>query len=222
MLRKEPLVTNHIYHLFNRGVNKGEIFFSDVDYHRFLYSAAHYIANSSKFSHKSVLSDTGAERSKVGLSEPKVQILAYCLMPNHYHFLVNQLIENGITAYMSRLNNSYSHYVNVKYKRVGPLFQGRFKNVLINTDEQLIHTSRYIHLNPLVSGIISKLEDYKWSSYLSYISEDKARGKFGLCDPNPILSHFNSKDDYKKFVQDQEDYGRKLEQIKHLTYDYEG
>ena len=116
---------------------------------------------------------------------------------------------------MQRLANSYAHYVNTKYKRVGPLFEGRFKNRLIETDEQLVHVSRYIHLNPLIANLISRLNDYKWSSYTSLVN--------GLGDeivePGEILGHFKSGEDYDKFILAQVDYARELDRIKHVTID---
>ncbi len=109
--------------------------------------------------------------------------------------------------------NSYVHYVNVKHKRIGPLFQGRFKSVLIESDEQLLHVSRYIHLNPLVSGLVSGLDNYLWSSYLAYIENRED----GLSNPDLILSNFKTREDYKQFLLDQENYARSLEQLKHLS-----
>lgn len=220
-MRKVPLTTNEIYHIFNRGVNKDKIFFSEKDYKRFYLAAIHYKTKSTKFSYEtndpvsSASGDVSSASGKFKDKEAKVQIFAYSLMPNHFHFLVKQLVDGGITSYLRHLANSYSHYVNIKYKRVGPLFQGRFRNVLIESQEQLIHVSRYIHLNPLVSGLVSNLKDYQWSSYLAYIGE--ANDELG--DTRPILEDFRSKRDYERFVLDQVDYGRALEQIKHLTFD---
>src|SRR3989344_398883 len=168
-MRKIPLATNQIYHIFNRGVNKNDIFFSQKDYNRFLAAAKHYIIKNSKFSYEKSPVDNNEANDPVSLaSGPKIEILAYCLMPNHFHFLIKQLVDDGITIYMRRFMNSYVHYVNVKNKRLGPLFQGRFKNVLVDSDEQLLHVSRYIHLNPLVSNLVANLDDYPWSSYFTY------------------------------------------------------
>ena len=222
--RKVPVVTNQIYHIFNRGVDKAKIFFHKEDYERFLAAAIHYRTKTSKFSYEQLLgigtNDPGSLRSlrtlKLGSSErPFVQILAYCLMPNHFHFLIKQLVDAGLTSYLQRLTNSYAHYINMKYERVGPLFQGRFKNVLIESDPQLLHVSRYIHLNPLVSNLATDLESYRWSSHQSYVGDHKG----GLCDPKMILDHFKSKGDYQRFVLDQADYARTLEDIKHLAFD---
>jgi len=219
-MRKVPLVTDQIYHIFNRGVNKGNIFLSDVDYERFLSAALHYKSKTTKFSYEKILSSNDPVSLAVSLAaedKPRIQVIAYCLMPNHFHFLIKQLEEAGITSFIRKLSNSYAHFINVKYKRVGPLFQGRFKNVLIESDDQLIHTSRYIHLNPLVSDLVTQLKDYKWSSYLDYISRNKTK----LCDPDPVINQFKSIEEYEEFVLDQEDYGRKLEKIKHIMMDNE-
>lgn len=210
-MRKVPIVTGQIYHVFNRGVNRGDIFFSPRDYRRFLETAIHYKTKSSKFTLRNYLGDP------VSPGGAGVEILAYCLMPNHFHFLIKQLVDGGITWYMQHLSNSYSHYINTKYKRTGPLFGSRFKNVLVETDEQLLHVSRYIHLNPLVSNLETDLQKYPWSSYLSYFDW----GGNELINSNIILSYFNSPEEYHKFVLDQADYGRELEKIKHLTIDHD-
>lgn len=216
-MRRVPIVTSQIYHIFNRGVNKNEIFFKDEDYKRFFQASIHYKTKNSKFSYeKLVLTFNDPVSLGREENEPKVQILAYSLMPNHFHFLIKQLVDDGLTSYIRQLANSYAHYVNVKYRRIGPLFQGRFKSVLIESDEQLIHVSRYIHLNPLVSDLVSDLKNYRWSSYLSYVGNYN----HGLCDPKLVLDFFKSKLEYEKFVLDQEDYAKELERIKHLTFDY--
>jgi len=216
MLRKDILTTGQIYHIFNRGVNKGDIFFSEKDYKRFTTTAIHYKNFTQKFTATiaSGISDTVSEKLN-RMGKPKTQILAYCLMPNHFHFLVKQLEDDGITWFMQHLTNSYVHYLNLKYKRVGPLFQGPFKNVLIESDEQLLHVSRYIHLNPLVSGLVSNLDNYSWSSYHSYIGDRED----GLSNPELILKNFKEKKDYEKFVLDQADYAKSLEDMKHHVLD---
>ena len=217
-MRKVPLTTNEIYHIFNRGVNKGDIFFLDRDYKRFLQTALHYKTKTSKFSYETIsnISNDPVSLRPVGVEKPpRVQIFAYCLMPNHFHFLIKQLVDGGITSFLRQLSNSYSHYVNIKHKRICPLIQGRFKNILIESQEQFLHVSRYIHLNPLVTDLIPDLKDYSWSSYLAYISDFKDE----LVDSELILANFKSKKTYEQFVLDQADYGRALEQIKHLTFD---
>ena len=133
-------------------------------------------------------------------------------MPNHFHFLLKQLEDNGISWFMQHLINSYVHYLNIRHDRLGPLFQGRFKNVLVDSDNQLLHLSRYIHLNPLVSNLITDLNQYTWSSYPRYIFGDRD----DLLEPEFILGNFKTGEDYKRFVLDQIDYTESLERLKHL------
>src|SRR3989338_1346682 len=218
-MRKAPLVTGHVYHVFNRGVNRQDIFFGKPDYKRFFEEAVHYKTKDNKFSYERSFLGNDNETGSLSLGRgARVEILAYCLMPNHFHFLIRQLEDGGITNYMRRLANGYAHYINVKYKRVGHLFTRRFKNVLIETDEQLLHVSRYIHLNPFVSGIVKDLKTFSFpSSYLSYLGENEDM----LCDGGEVLRMFKSAEDYEKFVLDQADYGKKLEEMKHLLLDLE-
>lgn len=218
MARRMPLVTGNIYHVFNRGVNKAPIFFTEKDYSRFLSAAVHYLSKNTKYTYEKqkILNndDTGSSESK---PKPKVGVLAYCLMPNHFHFLVKQLEDNGITSYFRRLTSSYAHFINLKYKRIGPLLQGRFKTVLVETDEQLLHLSRYIHLNPLVSDLVTRIEDYRWSSYAVHTG----KGYDQLCGTKLIKDFFKSGSDYEKFVLDQINYAKTLDKIKHAVFDYE-
>jgi len=134
-------------------------------------------------------------------------------MPNHFHILLKQETENGTFVYMSRVINSYVKYINTKHKRVGPLFQGVFKAVLVETDEQLLHLSRYIHMNAYASGIVSEksLFSYPWSSLSAYCNDQPS-----FVDKTFILSNFRSISDYKKFISDQTNYAKELEAIKHL------
>ena len=131
-------------------------------------------------------------------------------MPNHFHFLLKQLRDDGITEFASKLTNSYTKYFNTKHTRVGPLFQGEFKAVLIESDEQLLHLSRYTHLNPLVSYLTKNLNSYEWSSYGEY-----AGNQPGICAKKDVLAFFNSPNKYSQFVMDQADYGATLNFIKH-------
>ena len=146
-----------------------------------------------------------------------VEILCYCLMPNHFHFLLRQLKERGITRFMTRFTDSYAKYFNTKHKRNGPLFQGRFKAVRIEDDNQLLHVSRYIHLNPVVSYVVSvdQLDAYPWSSMGEYLGLHKNQ----LSNKDLILGQFKDAKAYRSFVHDQIDYAKTLQAIEHLTID---
>jgi putative transposase len=143
-----------------------------------------------------------------------VEIVAFCLMPNHFHLLLKQLKKKGISTFMAQISNSYTRYFNLKYDRVGPLFQGVFKAVRVKNDEQLLHLSRYIHLNPVTDYLVENPEEYLYSSYLEYLKKPK------LVSPEIVLGQFASKADYEKFVLNQKDYARKLKEIKRLAIDF--
>jgi putative transposase len=132
-------------------------------------------------------------------------------MPNHYHLLLRQLEEKGISEFINKVTNSYTKYFNTRHERVGPLLQGQFKAVRIESDEQLIHVSRYIHLNPLVAFLVKDLKEHAYSSYPAYIDLRKDK----LCEKEFILAMFKNSQIYEHFVLDQADYGKTLEQIKH-------
>src|SRR3989304_848672 len=147
--RTTPLVTNEIYHIFNRGVEKREIFLDRLDYQRFINVTWYYtVPEVSKYSLSSSTSGNTPRGWKTGGVRKKVEIICYCLMPNHYHFLLRQEETSGVSSFISLIQNSYTRYFNTKYKRIGPLFQGPFKAVRVETEEQLLHLSRYHNLNP--------------------------------------------------------------------------
>jgi putative transposase len=137
-------------------------------------------------------------RSK--LNKDEVEMICYCLMPNHFHFLLKQNSKDGITKFMRRISNAYVRYFNKRYNRVGALFQGKFKAALIKSDDYLLHLSRYIHLNPLEVRPLKKrgnewLRNYLHSSYPVYLGY---RQTFWI-NPEPILAFF--KKTKKLFLQ---------------------
>ena len=204
-----PFVNGQYYHVYNRGVEKRNIFETSRDYNRFLKTISYYQLEGPK---PRLSKFFKYQLFKPDLNKKIVDIICYCLMPNHFHFLLKQLRENGITEFTSKLSNSYTKYFNIKNDRVGPLLQGEFKSVIIQSDEQLIHISRYIHLNPLASYLTKDLNFYKWSSYQEYILDSN-----GMCNREEILSFFKSPKSYKQFILDQSDYAKSLELIKHQS-----
>ncbi len=219
--RKTILATDQIYHIYNRGVEKRPIFLNKRDYNRFIQIVNYYrFANCpvkfSKFKAMSRDSKSDLLSTLESQADKLVEILVFCLMPNHIHFLCKQLKDNGISKFMNKLSSGYSHYFNILNQRVGSLFQGNFKAVIIETDEQLVHTSRYIHLNPVSSYLIEfeSLESYDYSSYPEYTGH-----KTGFCNTEQILSYFKNVQDYEDFIGNQVDYARELENIKHLLLD---
>lgn len=217
--RKPPFATNEIYHTISRGVAKKPIFTSERDYQRALRLIDFYRYNHPplRFSHFNRLAkkEKGDFLNSLKRNNPPiVDILAFCLMPNHIHFLLKQLKERGVPIFISNFQNSYARYFNTKYKRIGPLFQPMFKAIRIETEEQLLHVSRYIHLNPPTSYLleIKDLKNYPWSSFTEYLGIKP----FQFTNPNLILGHFKTREAYRKFVFDQANYQRELATIKHL------
>lgn len=207
--RTTPFITEGFYHSFNRGVEKRDIFTTDRDYQRFFETLYYYQHDGPK----PRFSTHDRFKIKDFDKNPKiVEVICYCLMPNHFHLLLKQLKEGGVQEFLSKVTNSYTKYFNTKHNRVGHLFQGQFKAVLIDTDEQLVHVSRYIHLNPCVANLVKDLEEYDYCSFSEYTKESIV----SFCNTAPILSRFKDKDDYREFVTDHTSYALDVHRIKHL------
>ncbi len=187
MKRKIVFAPGQFYHLYNRGVEKRDIFLEPRDYSRFMDYM--YFCNDTKSVDIRRIKELDKGPSFVG-RENMVGILCYCLMPNHFHLLLSPMHEDGIVRFMRKLSTGYAMYFNEKYQRTGILFQGRYKATLIDNEGYLMHLTRYIHLNPLnlcfpewkEKGVknweVSEkfLREYMWSSYNSYIY------KKNMCD----------------------------------------
>lgn len=209
-----------IYHVFNRSIAKQPIFLSTYDYQRALdvltfYS---YFNPSIRFSHYKRMPEAQKTEFMANLrkGEKQVEIMTFCLMPNHIHFLIKEIKQKGISTFMSNFQNSYAKYFNIKTKRSGSLFQTMFKAVRIETDEQLIHVARYIHLNPVTAFILKTIEQlttYPWSSFSTYLGKQTS----DIINTNVILSYFPSVNKFIQFTNDQVDYQRELDKIKHLA-----
>jgi len=203
-MRTTQFIENGYYHIFNRGVDKRNVFLRYGHYSRFIHTILSLLNTGSA---------TERSTKNQGLAlKYKINIICYCLMPNHYHFLLQQIEDGGISEFMHNLNTSYTMYFNKNNNRTGRLFEYTFKAKEIDSDELLLHISRYIHLNPRVAHIVQDLSLYPWSSYLEYIGEKDEP----FCQKKIILNHFH--DDSKKyegFVHDQIAYAQLLHRIDH-------
>lgn len=210
--RSTPFVNGHFYHVFNRGVEKRKIFLEKMDHQRLIDTLYYYQFSGPKprFSYRKRF-----QRNEFNKNPKIVEIVCYCLMPNHFHLLLRQVKDKGIQEFIRKVANSYTKYFNTKYKRVGPLLQGPFKAVLIETEEQLLHLSRYIHLNPYVSGLTKDWQNFPYSSF----QEFSGTSSLPLCSTNYILSSFKDKRNYEKFISDSQEYALELEKIKNLLLD---
>lgn len=218
--RKVPLLTGEIYHAFNRGIAHCPTFTDDQEYLHALETVSYYRYSNPPFSFSRFFRLEAKKRHDLlnGLSGSKtaVSIICLCFMPNHYHLLLKQLSDNGISKFMANIQNSYTKYFNSKNSRDGSLFLNQFKAVRIETTPQLIHVSRYIHLNPYTGGVVNshkQLQEYKWSSFPSYISDAN-----DFLDKKDILENFPNQE-YRSFVLDQADYQRKLKRLQSLVFE---
>lgn len=218
--RKVKLKKGYIYHVLNRGVASQNIYKTPKEYKRFIYTLMYYQYANPPLRYSFYIKQGHKRKQKILKSfqldeNLYVEILCYCLMPNHYHLLIRQVANNGIAEFARLTGNSYSKYFNTKHKRSGPLFQGRFKAKRIKSDEQLLHVSRYIHLNPYSASLVdnfSQLLKYPYSSLNEY-----SKNLEWLCYKKPILEHFKDNASYIKFVKNNADYQKSLQQIKKLN-----
>ena len=220
-VRSIPLVNGEYYHVYNRGVASQPTFLTKREYERFLFCLSYYRFKDPPVKLSRLLQLEHGERDSLLLSLQKtddkiIDLVAFCLMPNHFHILLQQLTDGGISTFIKQITASYVLYFNIKNERVGPLFQGAFKALRIENDEQLLHVSRYIHLNPLVSYVV---RDNGFLSYPWFSLQDYSRNTKGIVNTKPVLSHFKNSELYIKFVLDQAGYGKELERIKHLVID---
>jgi putative transposase len=221
--RSVILATGEIYHIFNRGVERRVIFDGRHEYQHMVdlldyYRFSEVPMRFSQFRLQSKTDQLTIVSNMKAKDLVRVEVLAYCLMPNHFHLMVKQVADHGISDFLSNICNSHSRYFNTKHERSGPLFQGPFKAVRVNTEEQLIHLSRYIHLNPSTAFLVGEdeLDSYPWSSLPEYLS-----GKIHIIDPKPIMSIFKTNKKYQEFVHDNIDYTRTLGRIMHEAIDGE-
>lgn len=217
--RKIAFRNGEIYHVFNRGIDRRSIFTGKREFERAKQLIKFYRHKEIPIRYSQILLQPEELRSKIleGVfkSDRLIDILSYCLMPNHFHLLVKQLEDNGVSRFVSNFTNSYTKYFNTKSKRTGPIFEGVFKAVHVETDEQLINLTRYIHLNPVASSIISenRLNNYLWSSYPEHLLPSND----GIAEKRMVLDLFKSAASYREFVENQIDYAKELDSIKHLV-----
>ena len=226
MYRKTPFAINEHYHIYSRGVEKRKIFLNIKDYDRFV--ALLYIMNQDVSfrmdnflqAHKNNLKEIFKEKKDKGL----VSILGYCLMPNHFHLILYEHTEGGISKFMGKLLTAYSMYFNTKYERSGPLFTHPFRSEHINNESQHMYIFSYVHLNPLSiikkvwkeNGIKNKkeaekfLEKYQFSSYQDFLNKNRLESviiDFSLIPEYIKNTKLNFKTQEKTFNENREVMG---------------
>lgn len=212
-MRKQPLVTDHVYHVCTKSIAGYEVFRTVADFSRMFEMMKFYNHEKrpKKFSEYVRIKDKSEYIKKHFCSQDNiVNLIAYCLMPTHIHFLLVQRKDYGISNYMKNILDSYTRYFNNKNSRKGPLWQGRFKSVHVDSDEQLLHLTRYIHLNPTSSGLVVDPEDWPYSSYNEYLNNSKSN----LCNFTDYINIDPER--YGHFVNSRKNYQKSISYIKHL------
>ncbi len=221
MLRKVTFAPGEYYHIYNRGTDKRKIFLTQKEQLRFL--ALLYICNNTASIHISNYKSLKLmDFFDLEIKEPLVTIGAYCLMPNHFHLLIKETRENGITEFMQKLSTAYSMYFNIKHHRKGTLFEGPFKAEHANEDRYLKYLISYIHLNP-VKLIDSKwkerglrdysktkkyLDNYEFSSYFDYTGIKRPQNK--ILNMKEFPKYFGTIKDFDKEIFEWLSYGKEF------------
>ena len=218
-MRKMPLAKGEVYHVYTRSIANYQIFNNESEFERMRRLIKYYKINTdvrlSSFLDLIWVQKEGFNNAFMALSKDKennVQIIAYCLMPTHIHLVLKQLVEDGISDYMGNILNGFTRFFNTTRKRKGPLWESRFKSALVKNNVQLKHLVRYIHLNPTTAYLVTRPEDWLYSSYREYLG--KINASQGICQFNDILDIKPLL--YRKFVNDQIAYQRELAKIKEL------
>ncbi len=214
-MRKTEFANGEFYHIYNRGVDKRNIFVNEFDYERFLLCIL--LLNDEKEGWLDVWRNLPNKEKEVinfrrlNLRKPLVEFIAYCCNPNHYHFIIRQLENRGIEKFMHRLGTAYTMFFNKKYKRSGALFQGRFKSIHIDSNDYLLYLSAYVNKNNFIHGLedLNKLH----SSFDEYKRARENNQKINICNISPVIDQFRNKEDWMSFMQANADYlkGKKEE-----------
>ena len=210
-----PYISMILYHTLNRGVDKRKIFLDTGDYLRGVHDLFEFNdttpVNNLTYFFRKEYKDVGRPYIKREARKLLVKIHAFCLMPNHYHLLLSELVKNGIPLFMKKFNGGYAKYFNEKYKRTGALFEGRYKRVTIKNEAHFIHLPYYIHLNPLdlaapewrdkkltnFTKTMRFLDSYRWSSHLDYAGKKNFPS---VTQRDFLLKFFGGQEQYKRGI----------------------
>lgn len=203
---RDKLAPGEHYHIFNRGNNKQKIFLDQRDWIRFLFvilyfqlpmSFCNIVRQISYYVKHRVFNNKDIEAETI--NKKYVDLVSFTLMPNHFHLILKEVVEGGISKYMQRILNSYTKYFNTRHEKIGHLFQGPYKMVHVKNNDQLLYLSTYIHRNPReIREWITKEDQYPWSSYQDYVGNSRWGN---LLNTSIISSQFKDKEEYRDFVK---------------------
>jgi putative transposase len=223
-MNRDKIIAGEIYHVYNRGTEKRKIFLEDKDYLRFIhdlfefndenpaFNIGYFFNQGKKRATNESIDVRDVRRQYIKEREKRkmlVEILAFCLMPNHYHLLLKPRKDSGIAEFIKKINGGYAKYFNNKYERAGTLFQGKYKSVWIKKDAHFIYLPYYIHLNPLdlkfpewrnkeiknYQAAMKFLKNYRWSSFPDYIGKKNFPS---VTQREFLLNFFEGPEQYKK------------------------
>ncbi len=218
MTRRLPLLEGNIYHVFTKSIAGFEIFRNNLDYERMRRLLRYYKIEKPPLKFSAFVERKDKDQFLLNGNSGKeelVGIIAYCCMPTHIHVILKQIKKAGISIFMSNVLNSYTRYFNIKTNRRGPLWESRFKSVVVTTDEQLLHLTRYIHLNPTTANLVNEPHDWDFSSYKEFLGGIQEEER--IC--NNSMSLNIDPMDYKEFVSSRINIQRELARIKELCLD---
>jgi len=211
------LVTGNVYHAVTRSIAEYKIFNTEEDFLRMMRAFYYYCCKGRKCSLSEFLKGKSygiLERFMPRKhSELLVEIIGLPIMPTHLHMILRQLSDGGISGYMQKVLDSYSRYFNIKYHRKGPLWEQKFKRILVSSDEQLIHLLRYVHLNPVTAYLVEQPEDWPASTYKEFISDKLGQEKLDS------IGISMSPRQYRSFVEDYIPIQRSYAKMKNLLCD---
>ncbi len=205
-MRDVPILSDNYYHIYNRGNLKQTLFHEKSDYIRFLFLLIYLqspviLAHTTRYISNYLNNGTfGVKEKDVGdICKGKfVEIINFCIMPNHFHVTLRAVTEDGVSRYMHKVSNAYAKYFNAKYQKTGHVFQGAYKAKFVASDNQLTYLSAYIHRNPHeMKEWEGRCAEYPWSSYQDY----KFNRWGDLLAAKMIVSTFNSYKEYESYVE---------------------
>ncbi len=197
-MRKTQFEPENYYHIYNRGVDKRSIFQDKEDLARFLECMNDF--NTEEATGGLFQLSFTKDKSLRGSTSKLVRFVSYCLNQNHYHFILEPLVQDGIQKFMHRIATGYTMFFNEKYDRSGALFQGRYKSVHVENNAYLLHLSVYVNLNNRVHLGLNEpwIEELQFSSFKEYSGVNTNN----FCEKGIILDQFNSREDYLKYAED--------------------